>query len=158
MIFRKAQSREQTQILELYRQASNSVFSTWNADYPGLTEIGNDLAAGTLYVLAGRENPVGCISIVPENELDSLSCWTDTERVGEIARVAVSPACQGKRLGLRLVTEAEAELKRMGCRWVHLLVAVGNLPAFRTYQKAGYRICGEFHMYGNWYYACEKKL
>lgn len=158
MIFRKAESREQVQILELYRQASNTPYSTWNADYPGQAEIENDLAAGTLYVLAGRENPVGSISIVPENELDLLKCWTATERVGEIARVAVSPGYQGQRLGLRLVTEAEAELRRMGCRWVHLLVACGNLPAYRTYRKAGYRVCGECSMYGSRHYACEKKL
>lgn len=158
MIFRKAESREKTRILELYTAVSASPFSTWNEDYPGMEEIENDLTAGTLYVLAERENLVGRISIVPENELDELTFWSDTEHPGEIARVAVSAAYQGQGLGFRLVTEAEAEMKRMGCRWVHLLVAVGNLPACKTYLRAGYRVCGECQLYGNRYFACEKQL
>lgn len=158
MIFRKAEHREKDGILELYRLVSASPFSTWNEDYPGMGEIENDITAGTLYVLAEHEKLIGCISIVPENELDELTFWTDAEGAGEIARVAISNAWQGQGLGLRLVADAEAALKRMGCRWVHLLVAEHNVPAYKTYMRAGYRVCGACQMYGNRYYACEKPL
>lgn len=158
MIFKRAEYSQLGEILELYRVVSKPPFSTWNAEYPSEREAAADYAAGTLYVLEEGMTLVGCISLVPERELDDLPCWDCSLNVGEIARVAVAPAYQGRGLALRLVEEAEKLLCNAGCTSVHLLVACGNLPAGRTYQKAGYRIRGEVEMYGNRYYACEKQI
>ncbi len=158
MIFKKADLSEKEAILALYRSVIDSEFTTWDDEYPDSDVIESDCTAGTLYVMADGDKLAGAISIVPENELDWLPLWNLRVKAREIARIAVSPAYQGHGLALEMLKEAEKILKESGCQAVHLLVACKNLPAYKTYMKAGYTVCGKCDLYGHTFYACEKKL
>lgn len=158
MLFRTANFDELSRVLELYRSVLNSQFTTWNLDYPGEEDIQSDYAHGCLYVLMEGNTLVGAISEISENELGEYPFWKIKENTAEIARVVVSPAYQGKGLSKYLVLELEKIFYKRGIKAVHLLAAVGNVPAQCCYRSCGYQILGRVEMYDNEYYACEKAL
>ncbi len=157
--FRQARQEEAAAIYTLYQSVQGGPFCTWNETYPGMQEVLQDLETGNLYVLTDGETIVGALSVVPENELDAFPNWKcgdGTQR--EIARVAVAKTHQGRNLSSRMVENVLKLLARDGCGSVHLSVAKQNLPAYRTYQKAGFEAVGEVDMYGNRYFLMEKTL
>lgn len=158
-IFIAAGAGEADQVLALYCSVTGGTYCTWNETYPGMQQIREDLESNNLFVLKSGEKIIGAISIVPENELDELELWEMKDgRIAEIARVAVAPEYQGKGLAQKIVSEIETVLKNRGYRAVHLLAAKVNIPACRTYQKAGYRLQGECDMFGHHFCAFEKTL
>lgn len=150
---------EADRVLALYQSVTGGAFCTWNEYYPGMQQIREDVESNNLFVLTSGGNIIGAISIVPENELDGLDCWKIKDgKIAEIARVAVAPEYQGKGLALKMVVETEKVLKSRGYRAVHLLAAKVNIPACRTYQKAGYQLLGECDMFGHLFCVYEKEL
>lgn len=59
-------------------------------------------------------------------------------RRGWINRLAVDPAARGGRLGDRLMAEAEARLRAIGCDKVNLLIEPDNAGVERFYRRLGY--------------------
>ena len=49
-------------------------------------------------------------------------------------------------------------LRKNGCKAIHLSVVKTNVPAYKTYIKAGFAVVGEAQMYGNDYYLMEKVI
>lgn len=157
--FGAAVADEADKILSLYQSVIGSEFCTWNEHYPGMEEIQADYESSNLFVLRNGAEIIGAISIVPENELDDLEYWRiKNGKIAEIARVTVAPEYQGRGLALQMVQETEKILKSRGCSGVHLLAALKNIPAYKTYQKAGYHVMGECDMFGHRFYAFEKEL
>ncbi len=158
-LFTAAGADDTDHVLALYRSVSGGDFCTWNEFYPGFREITADYASGNLFVLRDDGRIIGAISIVPENELDELDFWRRKEgKIAEIARVAIAPGYQGKGLALHMVYEIEKILMSRDYCAVHLLAALTNIPACRTYQKAGYQRLGECDMYGHRFCVYEKSL
>ena len=62
----------------------------------------------------------------------------DVGKIGHIVSIAIHPDYRRRGLGKLLMSRAEEELKRMGCRRVFLEVRVSNYPAIKLYQKLGY--------------------
>jgi ribosomal-protein-alanine N-acetyltransferase len=60
--------------------------------------------------------------------------------VGKIITIDVAPKGQHSGMGTLLMSSAESELKRVGCDYVSLEVAVDNEPALRFYKKHGYSV------------------
>ena len=60
--------------------------------------------------------------------------------VGKIITIDVAPEAQHSGMGTLLMSSAEAELKRAGCDYVSLEVAVDNESALRFYKKHGYSV------------------
>jgi ribosomal-protein-alanine N-acetyltransferase len=60
--------------------------------------------------------------------------------VGKIITIDVAPMAQHSGLGTLLMSAAESELKKEGCDYVSLEVAVDNEPALRFYKKHGYSV------------------
>ena len=60
--------------------------------------------------------------------------------VGKIITIDVAPPAQHSGMGTLLMSSAESELKRVGCDYVSLEVAVDNEPALRFYKKHGYSV------------------
>jgi ribosomal-protein-alanine N-acetyltransferase len=60
--------------------------------------------------------------------------------MGRIITIDVVPAAQGKNLGAMLMKAAEDELRKAGCDYVSLEVAVDNERALRFYKKHGYSV------------------
>ena len=60
--------------------------------------------------------------------------------VGKIITIDVALPAQHSGLGSLLMSAAESELKKEGCDYVSLEVAVDNDPALRFYEKHGYSV------------------
>ncbi len=157
--FRQATPEEADSILALYRSVIGSEFCAWDETYPGMDWIRRDLEGNGLYVLTDGTRLLGTLSVVPEKELDAFPCWQcrdGTQR--ELARVAVSGAARGLGLGAKMVREISGILAAQGCHALHLAVAKGHLPAFKTYRKAGFAVVGEAELYGGQYDLMEVML
>lgn len=157
LIFRKAKQDDAERVLFLYQNAKKGEFCVWNDNYPTLAEIEHDLEKNNLYVMTDGGKIIGAISVVPENELDEFDCWSCKEGK-EIARVVIDKAYQGRGLSFEIVQKVESILKKNGCKAIHLSVVKSNIPAYKTYVKAGFSVVGEARMYDNDYYLMEKLL
>ena len=158
MVFRKAEQWESEVIMNLYRAVIGSPFCTWDESYPGEEEIKEDLSAGTLDVLEENQELIGAVSIVPENELNDLDCWTVKENAREFARVVIRPDHQRKGLSVQLIEGIIKELQKQNAAAIHIAAAKENIPAQKLYQRMGFTFCGEAELYGHNFYMCEKAL
>ena len=158
MVFRKAEKNDAEAVMSLYRAVVGTPFCTWDESYPGKTEITEDLASGSLFVLEEDNELIGAISIVPKNEIDGFACWKVSRNAREFARVVLRPDHQRKGLSVRLVEGILEELRKQGAATVHIAVAKDNIPAQRLYRKTGFDFCGEADMYGHSFFLCEKIL
>jgi ribosomal protein S18 acetylase RimI-like enzyme len=70
----------------------------------------------------------------------------------------VDKAYQGHGLSFKMVQSIEAVLRKNGYKAIRLSVVKTNIPAYRTYIKAGFAVVGEAQMYGNDYYLMEKAI
>ena len=156
-IFRSAQKEDEEKIESLYQSVKGGRFCVWNEFYPSITEVLHDLETQNLYVMTCGGQIIGAISIVPENELESFECWSN-KNGREIARVVVDVAFQGRGLSFEMVRYIEEVLRQKGCEAIHLSVAKSNIPAYKTYLKAGFVTVGDADMYGNSYYLMEKAI
>ena len=157
--FRHAVQADAEKVLSLYRRAQSEVFCVWNDYYPSMTEIRHDLGTDNLYVLTYRDEIVGAISVVPENELDAFACWSSKKGTArEIARVVIAREHQGSGLAYAMLQQIIPILQETGCRAVHLSVVKTHIPAYKTYLKAGFTIAGEAEIYGDSYYLMEKEF
>lgn len=157
LTFRRATQADAEAVLSLYKNAQNGPFCTWNDSYPTMTEITHDLETKNLYVMTRGDEIAGAISVVPENELDDFDCWS-CKGGREIARVVVAKAFQGQGIAYEMVQAVTDLLRKSGCKAIHLSVVKANLPAYKTYLKAGFAMVGEAQMYGNDYYLMEKVI
>ena len=155
--FRMATQDDAAQVLSLYESAKSGALCVWNESYPSMTEIAHDLETGNLYVMTDGGNIIGAISVVPENELDGFDCWS-CKGGKEIARVVIDKAYQGHGLSFEMVQNIVTILRKNGCKAIHLSVVKSNIPAYKTYIKAGFAVVGEAQMYGNDYYLMEKAI
>ncbi len=155
--FRIAQQDDAEHVLSLYQSAKSSAFCVWNDSYPSIAEIEHDLETKNLYVMTDDSKVIGAISVVPENELDDFACWSCKDGK-EIARVVIDKAYQGYGLSFEMVQGIASILRKNGCKAIHLSVVKTNVPAYKTYIKAGFAVVGEAQMYGNDYYLMEKVI
>ena len=156
--FRKATEEDELSVLHLYKSAVGTEFCVWNEFYPTKEEFDADLASGGLFVLTEGGTVIGAVSIVPNNELDGLKCWSRTENTVEIARVVIDNEHRGHRLAAEMVQSVLDEILSRGFASVHLSVSDRNIPAYKTYRKLGFETVGEADMYEGHYFLCEKVL
>lgn len=71
---------------------------------------------------------------------DRFRSRRDARAMGRIITIDVMPGTQGRRLGSMLLKTAEDELRKAGCDYVSLEVAVDNEHALRFYKKHGYSV------------------
>ena len=101
----------------------------------------------------------GTAAIASENELDDFDVWRERSTpVRELARIAVAPDYRGNGYALFMVERLLDILRRDGTSCVRLLAAVGNSPAIRTYEKAGFLHRGTVEAWGERYLAMEKRM
>ena len=155
--FRMATQEDAAQVLSLYENAKSGKFCVWNESYPTVKEIAHDLETNNLYVMTHGSKIAGAISVVPENELDHFDCWSRKDGK-EIARVVIAKEYQGQGLSFEMVQSIASILRENGCKAIHLSVVKTNIPAFKTYSKAGFAVVGEAQMYGNDSFLMEKEI
>lgn len=158
MITRKAKSEEKDLILNLYDSVKGRKYCSWDENYPTGTDVDNDLNAGCLYLFEDEGKVIGGVSVIPENELDSFSCWSVRENAGEFGRVFIIPDYQGKRLSRVMISDILKLFRQSGKQTAHILVVRTNIPALRLYSSLGFEIRGETELYGKSFYLCEKVL
>ena len=79
-----------------------------------------------------------CLARAP-GELDGLALVTTIRPgVAHLAQLAVHPAAAGRGLGRRLLDEAMARAKGLGCRQMTLLVEASSATAMRLYASRGF--------------------
>lgn len=157
-VLKAAKKEEFPQILKLYRSVIGIPGCTWTVFYPNEATLHEDFKTGNLFVLHKGKKMIGAASIVPENELDDLSCWQFQDHAREIARIVIAPEFQGKGYGKHLVKKLCLKLESMDCKAVHILVAKENHHALNLYRNTGFKNKGECERYDHAYYAYEKKL
>lgn len=155
--FRMAQKEDAAQILSLYQNAKKEPLCAWDDSYPSTRDIEQDLRSGNLYVMTVGRKIIGAISVAPENEMDSFDGWS-CKNGKEIARVVVAGDYRGQGIALEMVWHVERILRESGCGAIHLAVAKSNIPAYKTYVKAGLTVAGEADLYGDRHILMEKSL
>ena len=154
-----ATESDRTSILALYHAQIGREFCPWNEEYPSDEEISFDLSRDALFVLKEGGRIKAAISLEEDEDVDSLSCWSDDLKpAGSIARVVVLPDEQNKGYGRIMLQYAMDELKRRGYRGVHFLVNKHNIKAIRSYAVFGFDVVGECQMFGQDFLCYEKAL
>ena len=159
LILRKAKSNDRDTVATLYRSSIGREGCAWNRHYPAMEDLDGDLAAQNLYVLEQSGSVIGAVSVVHEEELETLAPWKYTgESVKGIARVVIKKECAGQGLAKKMLTMLFAKLKEEGGTAVRLSVACQNQAAMKTYQRLGFAMLAKAHLYGGEYYLAEVEL
>ena len=150
---RPARADELERVLALYKSVLGTPFCVWSDQYPTRLELDHDFETDNLYVLVENDTVIGAVSVVPENELDHLSCWRvrDGSQV-ELARIVISLDCRGRGLAALMLGELISRINAP----IHISAAVTNTPALKTYAKLGFDIVGEADLFGGRYYLLER--
>ncbi len=157
--FRPARAEDADRIYSLYKSVVGDEHCVWSEDYPDMREIRHDTETENLYLLTEGGKLIGAISILPENELDPAGAWEICgSHCREIARVVISKDFRGRALALDMVNKIAEKLSARGVLAIHLAVEKNNLPAVKTYLKAGFTTVGAADMYGHSYLLMEKLL
>jgi len=154
-----ATEENREEILALYKTQIGKEFCPWDEHYPSNETIDWDFERDALFVLKIDGVIKAAISLEKDEDVDRLPCWNrELEPEGELARVAVLPEEQGKGLGRILMKFGMEELKRRGCKGIHILVNKYNKKAIRCYAVFGFNNVGECHMYDQDFLCYEKEL
>lgn len=91
---------------------------------------------GFIFVATYKDNPVGVCAL----------CKMDSPEYDyELAKLAVSPAAQGKGIGTLLCSAVIAKAKALGAKTLFLESNTLLEPAIRTYRKLGFKELAEYH-------------
>ncbi len=155
-----ATEKDREELMALYGLQKGRPFCPWTEDYPAMENVEDDLAHEALFVMRDRAGRIiAAVSIERDEDVDRLPCWNaGLAPSGEIARLAVHPACQHQGLARRMVACVMQALKDRGYRSVHLLVNEKNSPAIRTYGFFRFEKAGECDMYNQHFLCLEKDL
>ncbi len=153
---RPAQEHEKEAILALY-DAMRGGAADWDAHYPTMLHIDEDMARGNLFVMveeggerAGKEpRIIATISIDEDAVVAALPNWSpELEPAGELSRLCVREDCRNRGIAREMMAHAFAELRRRGCKGVHILIREGHTVATRSYMRLGYRPAGGCELFG----------
>lgn len=184
MEFRRAKREEAEEILQLYRSLIGTEYCVWTENYPTEREVEFDLSRNALFCLREitpesdrrDEEPqgtapsegktvqrkgrlMGVISIDDDPEVKALPCWSaELTPVAELSRLGVAAEYQNRGIARILLQEAMAELKELGYKAVHILVAKDNVKALRSYEKLQFTTVGDCELFGHSYWCYEKEL
>ncbi len=147
---RPAQEHEKEAILALY-DAMRGGAADWDAHYPTMVHIDEDMARGNLFVMTEGEGQrlIATISIDEDEVVAALPNWSpELEPAGELSRLCVREDCRNRGIAREMMAHAFAELRRRGCKGVHILIREGHIVATRSYMRLGYRPAGTCQLFG----------
>ena len=110
----------------------------WNQYYPAEV-LGEDIAQRRLYVCREGGAIWGAFALTEWEEGEGDIRWTIPGKALYLDRLGVEPARSGKGVGTQAVRQAMAQAEKRGAEVLRLFLAEGNEPAFRLYQKLGFR-------------------
>lgn len=134
--FRPAAAGEGEMIFALYRSLVGTPYCPWDATYPARENVDDDLATGTLFVLANSAGIVAAGTIRHCEEHDGLVPWTGRNPC-DLMRFGVARMAQGRGVGRRFLDELAKTAGQRGFDTMRILVARDNLPAVQLYRRGG---------------------
>lgn len=158
MFWLKAELKDKSEIMNLYRQAIGSEGCTWNMDYPNEEIYISDIKRNDLFCLKNEQSEiVGAISIEDDELVENLECWSkDLGKAAEIARVVIKEEYRNQGIAKILLENIEVELKKRGFKVIRLLVSKNNRRAIKLYLKFNFKNVGESDLYDSDWWCCEK--
>ncbi len=135
----------------LYRSLIGTPGCTWSDAYPTYDLVERDIRTGSLYVLKDAQGKIAAAAAAgPDDELKDLP-W-DMKNPCELARVAVSAACQNQGIGTHLLKQVISAVQARGFDGIRMLVGCGNPHALALYDKNGFERLDVVYLYGHDFY------
>ncbi len=145
-------------ILALYQTMLYGA-ADWDENYPCMDTIEFDMERGNLFVMIEGEEILAVISIDEDEEVDKLPNWNrELEPAGELSRLCVRQDWQNQGIARVMMEYAFEELRRRGCRGVHILVREGHKAALSSYSHLGYRPAGTCRLFDKDFVCLERGL
>ena len=136
----------------IYKSMVGEPFCTWNERYPTIEDIEFDHTHENLYILEDNGEIIGAVSVEKPNHAVNQNCTC------EVSRVVISKKHQGKGLAKQMVKMLAKILYKKGLTDIEVIVSKVNIPAFKTYEKLGFKVTSEHNEYGIESYICKAKI
>ncbi len=119
----------------------------WDAEYPNLDYVENDITKGSLTKLTTSDQLVGVISFddFQEPEYKAVNWQMNGESIAVIHRLAIAPLVHGKGFAKILMHFAEKTISESGFQAIRLDAYSGNEMVLGFYEKLGYKRVGEIY-------------
>ncbi len=153
-----AQEHQKADILALYRTMLGGL-ADWDEHYPTMDHINDDMARGNLFVMTEGDDLLATISIDEDEAVAQLPNWDpELEPAGELSRICVRQDYQNRGIARRMMEYAFEQLRRRGCKGVHILIREGHKIAIRSYSQLGYQPVGHCRLFEKDFLCYERAL
>ncbi len=142
---RLAEPENAEEIMSLYRSLVGTKGLTWSEDYPLLDDVERDIAEKSLYIAVSDGEIIAAAGAGVDEEVAELS---EIENVCSLYRVGVRRDFQRKGTAGKLLEYIKKDVEKRGFCGMFFLVAKGNEPALKLYEKHGFKRKGEAFMFG----------
>jgi ribosomal protein S18 acetylase RimI-like enzyme len=133
----------------------------WDEIYPTVDVFHRDCVAGNLFVLRNTERQlIGCATLdqTQSPEYLKISWLINSEQIGVVHRLMISPEFQGKGYAHMLMKNLENEARQRGYQAIRLDAYLHNPSALRLYAALSYRRAGEVQFRKGAFACLEKQL
>ena len=152
---RLAEPENAAEIMSLYRSLVGTKGLTWSENYPLVEDVEHDIAEKSLYIAASDGEIVAAAGAGVDEEVADLSA---VENACNLYRVGVRRDFQRKGIAGKLLEYIKTDVKKRGFCGMFFLVAKGNEPALKLYEKHGFKRAGEAFMFGFDFWCYEIKF
>lgn len=159
-VFSLAAQDEASKILKIYQDLIGIPGCHWNIYYPDKEIVESDIKNGWLYTLKDDDKILGVVSAGPLNppDQDMGHLTWELENPCLLGRLAVVRELLGQGIGTIVLEHTIKLAKGKGFDGIVMLVGKTNTAALALYNKYGFEICGETHMYDHDYYCYQMRF
>lgn len=142
---RLAEPENAEEIMRLYRSLVGTKGLTWDENYPLLDDVERDIKEKSLYIAVSDGKIIAAAGAGVDEDVAGLSA---IENPCNLYRVGVRRDFQRKGISGKLLEYIKTDVKKRGFGGMFFLVAKGNEPALKLYEKHGFKRAGEAFMFG----------
>ncbi|WP_100065883.1 GNAT family N-acetyltransferase [Miniphocaeibacter massiliensis] len=154
MEFRKTKLKDIDQILEIYRQGSESLkrdgVDQWQNEKPDTKTLMTDIEMEESYVLVEDNNVKGTAAVIfgGEKTYDLIfnGMWFNDEEYCTIHRLAVSEESKRKGLAKAMMDEIEKLCKSKGIYSIRIDTHEDNVKMRNFLERSGFFYCGKIFL------------
>ncbi len=127
-------------------------YARWKkGQHPTADGIRDYIEEGSMYICKDGDTIIGAMAVTMYQGDDYHPIkWSHEVKDDEAAVIhilAVSPACQGKGVGSKMIRSAISLAKERGMKSVRLDALASNTPAHSIYKRLGFEYRGKQHLY-----------
>lgn len=154
----RATGEDTAEVLALYRSNLYGA-ADWSEHYPNEETIEYDLSREALFVMKEDGEIIATISIDEDEEVKKLPWWSPAlQPSGELSRLCVKDGYRNQGIARQMMEHTFEELRKQGCKSVHILVKTGHKVALQSYSHLNYRQVGSCHLFEKEFLCFEKEL